>query len=119
MAGAVRESHKLQQVEGALFGGFLRRACNVGGYHNILQSRELRQQLVELEDEADVAIAEVGQLLLGEGGYVDRIDVHRTAVGAVQRADDLQQGGLASSTWADDADYLATIYVEVNAFQNL
>ena len=45
---------------------------------------------MELEDEADVAVAEVGQLFVGEGSNVDRIDEHAAAVRAVKCAHDLQ-----------------------------
>ena len=44
---------------------------------------------MELEDEADVAVAEVCEGFLGERSYVDRVDVYRTCVGAVEGADDL------------------------------
>ena len=119
MTGAVSKTHKLQQFLSTLLGGLLRGACYVGRYHDVLQGGELRQQLVELEDETYVAVAEVGQLFVGEGGNVDGIDVHAAAVGTVQCAHDLQKGGLARSAGAHDADDLATIYVEVDAFEYL
>ena len=97
----------------------LRGAGDVGRNHDVLDGRELRQQLVELEDEAHVAVAEVGELLLRERGGVDAVDTYRTAVGTVEGADNLQQGGLAGAAGADDADDLAAVDVEVNAFQYL
>ena len=45
---------------------------------------------MELEDETEVAVAEIGQGLLGETGRVDAVDAYGTAVGAVERADNLQ-----------------------------
>ena len=74
---------------------------------------------MELEDEAQVAVAEVGELLLGEGGDIDAVDDDGAGVGAVECADNLQQGGLAGSAGADDADHLATVDVEVDAFEHL
>ena len=74
---------------------------------------------MELEDEAEVAVAEVGQGLLGEAGRVDAVNTYGTAVGAVERADNLQQRGLAGTAGPDDADHLAAVDVEVNAFENL
>ena len=114
--GAVAESHELQQFLGPFLGFLLRGAGDVGRNHDVLQSRELGEQLVELEDEAQVAVAEVGKGLLAEGGGVDTIDTYRTRVGAVEGADDLQQGGLSGAGRAYDADYLATVDVEVDAF---
>ncbi len=83
VAGTIGEAHEAEQLLCALLGSLLRGACDVGRYHDVLQSREFGQQLVELEDEADVAIAEVGQLFLREGCGVDRIDTYGTAIGAV------------------------------------
>ena len=103
----------------AAAGGLLRHAGNEGGNHDVLDGGELRQQLVELEHEADVAVAEVGQPFLRQRGDIGLVDDHRTAVGTVQCADDLQQGGLASSTGAYDADHLAFVDVQVDAFQYL
>ena len=71
---------------------------------------------MKLEHEAQVAVAEVGKGLLAEGGGVDTIDTYRTRVGAVEGADDLQQSGLSGAGRAYDADYLATVDVEVDAF---
>ena len=55
----------------------------------------------------------------GRNGGVNAIDTDRAAVGAVERADNLQQRGLAGSRRANDADNLSTVYVEVNTFQYL
>ena len=74
---------------------------------------------MELENEADMAVAEVGEGFLTEGGRVDGIDTYTALVGAVEGAYDLQEGGLAGTRWADDADNLATVDVEVDAFEDL
>ena len=89
MGGTVAESHKLQQFCCPSVCFFLRSSGNECGYHDVLDGGKFRQQLVELEDEADVAVAEVGQFLLGELCGVDTIDTNRTAVGAVEGADNL------------------------------
>ena len=90
MVGTVGKAHELQQFGGTLLSGFLGCPGNVGGNHDILYCGKLRQQLVELEYEADVAVAEVGELLLRKGGGVDAIDTYRAAVGAVEGADNLE-----------------------------
>ena len=74
---------------------------------------------MELEDEAEVAVAEVGEGLLREGGGVDTIDTYGTDIGAVEGADDLEQGGLAGAGGSDDADNLATVDVQVDALEHL
>ena len=75
---------------GALLGCLLRGARNIGGNHDVLQGGELGQQLVELEDKADVAIAEVGELLLTKLGSVDVINTYGAGVGSVEGAEDLE-----------------------------
>jgi hypothetical protein len=85
----------------------------------MFSSRELRQQLVELEDESDVLVAKIGERFLREGGGVDGINTYRTRVGLVERADDLQERGLSCSRWADDADHLTLVNVEGYAFEHL
>ena len=74
---------------------------------------------MELEHEAEVTVAKVGEGLAAEGGGVDGIDTYRTGVGLVEGADDLQEGGLAGSAGAYDAHYLATVDVEVDALEHL
>ena len=44
---------------------------------------------MELEYKANMPIAEVGQLLLGEFGGVNAIDTNGTAVWLIQRTDNL------------------------------
>ena len=90
MFGAIRQSHELQQLFGPMTRLFGIDAGNVGRNHDVLNSREFGQQLMELEHEADMAVAEVAQLLLGELGHIDGIDVHCTAVGTVESSDNLE-----------------------------
>ena len=71
---------------------------------------------MELEHKTDVAVAEVTQLFLRETGYVDRINVHRTAVGTVKGTDNLEQGSLTCTTGTNNADYFAFLYAEVDTF---
>ena len=74
---------------------------------------------MELKHKAEVLVAEVAQLLRREGGGVDAVDTHRTGVGTVEGTDNLQQRGLAGTRGTDDTDDLATVDMEVNAFQHL
>ncbi len=119
VGGAVAESHELQQFLRPFLCLLLRGAGYIGRNHDIFLGRELGEQLVKLEDEAEVAVAEVGEGLLAKGGCVDAIDTYSTLVRAVEGADDLQQGGLSGAGRAYDADYLATVDVEVDAFEDL
>ena len=119
MTGAVAETHEFEQFLGPLLGFAVTLSGNEGGNHDVFECRELRQELVELEDETDVAVAEVGEFFVAECRDVGVVDDHRTAVGLVERADNLQEGGLAGSRGAYDTDHLALADVERDALEHL
>ena len=88
-------------------------------YHHVLQRRELRQELVELEDEADVLVAESGQLLATEAARLRAVYNEAPAIRRVQRADNLEQGGLARAAGAYDRHDLARVDGQVDSLQHL
>ena len=116
MGGTVTQSHKVKQFGSTPTCFFVACTCDVCWYHDVLDSRKLRQQLVKLEHEAEVTVTEVGQRLLRERGGVNAVDTDRAVVGAVERADNLQQRGLAGSTGANDADHFTFLDMQVDAF---
>ena len=63
MVGTVGKAKKREQFVSPLHGLALLFTCDVGWYHYIFESSKLRQQLVKLEDKAQVLVAEVAQLL--------------------------------------------------------
>ena len=73
---------------------------------------------MELEDEADVFVAEACELVAGEPQHVLAGNFHCPGVGFVERSHDLQQGGFSCSAGSDDADYLVGLDVEVYAFEH-
>ena len=74
---------------------------------HVLRGRELRQQVVVLEDEADLAAAEAGQIGRGEGERVDAVEADDPPVGRVEGAEDVEQRALARPAGADDRQRLA------------
>ena len=66
---------------------------------------------MELENEADVAVAEIGEGFPGKGRGVDGIDTNGTCVRTVEGSDDLQERGLSGSRGAYDADNLSAVDV--------
>jgi len=72
---------------------------------------------VELEHEADVAVAEIGKFPARHLGGVNAVNADRTCIGLVQGADDLQQRGLSCAAGAYNTYYLSFVDVEVDAFQ--
>ena len=118
MSGAIGEAQVLEHLHSATTCFAHAGTLNEGGHHHILYSRELGQELVKLEDEADMTIAEGRELLLLVDRHVDAIEEHAAAIGAVEGADDLQQGGLARSAGTYNAYYFALTDGEVNAFEH-
>ncbi len=119
MSGAFSKSHEIKQFLGSLLGLSVRQTSNIGGNHDVLDSCKLREQLVELEHEAQMLVAEIGQFLGLQVGDVDAVNLNGTSVRPVKRADDLKQGGLARSRGTYNTDHLALVDMEVDAFQYL
>ena len=86
---------------------------------HVLQRRKLRQQLVELEDKADVPVAEGSQLALVQPLHLRAVYRDRPRVRPVQRPHDLQERGLARPAGAHDAEHLAALHVQADAPQHL
>ena len=61
MRGTVTQSHKTQQFLGTALGSLLRFPGDIGRNHDVLNRRELRQQLMELEHKAQMGVPEVRQ----------------------------------------------------------
>ena len=119
VTGTGRQVHEGEEFLGTLACLLPAHPTDEGGYHDILQCGELGQQLVELEDKTDVAIAEMGLFLLAQPGDVLAIDDDLTAIGLVQRAHNLQEGRLAGSTGSYDTYDLAIPYLQVDATKDL
>ena len=74
MGGTFLQSEEVQQLLGTFFGLRMRRAGYQRGHHDVLECREFGQQLVELEDEADVAVAERRERLVLQPQHVRPVD---------------------------------------------
>lgn len=116
---AVAEIEVVEQFLGTCFCLLLVLACNEGRDADVFQCCELRQELMELEDEAQVLISELGDFLVFQTGHIDAINNDGTRIRRVKRAHNLKERGLASSGRTDDADHFALVDVEVNAFEHL
>ena len=118
VGGTVGEVQVVEHLHSAAAGIAHAGSGNEGGHHHVLHGGEFGQQLVKLEYEADMPVAEGRELLLLISGDVDAIEEHTAAVGAVERADYLQQRGLAGSAGTYDADHLSLVDGEVDAFEH-
>ena len=74
---------------------------------------------MKLKHESDMPVAKLAQLAGRQRGHIGAADYHRPGVGLVERADNLQQCGLACTAGAHDTQYLALADVQVYAFKHL
>jgi hypothetical protein len=95
---------------------------------DVLERRQMREQVEALEDEADLlpllgelAVAEMDVLAVARLALADQLAVDVDAAGArlLEIVDAAQQGGLARAARADDRDDLAAGHIEVDAGQHL
>src|SRR5262245_35539037 len=76
---------------------------------DVLEGRELGQQVVKLKDESDVLVPESDPRLVVHA--VDRMlaDAHASAVKRVETANHVQQRALANTGGPDDCEHLPTL----------
>ena len=101
-AGA--ESHQPQRVAG-LHGI----PCDLGDHGDVLPRGKRRNEVVELEDEADVVAAVLGELLVVGLAQFLPVIADVAGGGAVEPAEDIQQRGLAAARGAEQDDELAGV----------
>src|SRR5690606_38108955 len=86
---------------------------------DVLLRAQHRQQVVELEHEADMLGTPAGQLAGLELVDTLAVDADAAGGGRIQAADQVQQGGLARARRAHQGEEIATLDVEVDAVQHL
>lgn len=98
--------------------GFLRRrggggAADEEGHHDVFEGGELGEEGLDLPDEADVAVAEIGEVAVREGGEVGAVEEDPAGGGAVEAAEEVEEGGFAGTGGADKCDTFAAADGEV------
>jgi hypothetical protein len=88
-------------------GGVARARRDLGRHGDVLEHREARDQVVELEDEPDVPPAEERQLRGAHLGQLGIAKVDRTLRGPVHAAEQVQQRALARSARTENDEHLA------------
>ena len=87
------------------------------GEDDVLPHRENGDEVVVLEDEADLLPAEDGGLLPGKLGQVGAAHLDAPLGGGVQPTQHVQEGGLAAAGGADDGGELAPLDGQVHPVQ--
>ena len=116
--GPGAQPYLVQQSTRLVLGVTLAATANDQRQRHVLQRRELRQQMVELVDEADVAIAEAPDL--GVAHLVQHGVGHPyfAGAGAVEATEQVEQGGLAGARTADHRDPLAGVHLELELVEH-
>jgi hypothetical protein len=106
MVGPVCQPDIMQQG----FGGFCRfglcGASNQQGHHDVLESREFREKVMELEYESDNLISEAGQLGRTQGCNLPVQNFNGTPVRPVHSADQVKQSAFARTGNSGYPDHL-------------
>ena len=79
---------------------------------DVAQGGGPRQQVEGLEDEADLPVADLGELVVVHLADVDAVELVLARGGRVQAADQVHQGGLARAGRAHDGHVLAALDVQ-------
>ena len=115
---ALGEADALEQARGALAALGGRLARDAQRHLGVLDRAELRQQVVELEHEPHVLVAERDHRLVREAAELDLVDADRARVGRVEPAQDVQQRALADARRSDDGHHLAALEREIEILEH-
>ena len=118
MLGTLGEADHFQRQEGALASLALAHVLQQQRQFDVLERRQHRHQIVELEDEADVARAPVGEF-----GFVELADIlagddQLAGIGAVDAGDQVEQRALARPRRPHQREELALADVETDAAED-
>ena len=84
----------------------------------VLGGGQHRDEVEELEDEAEPTAAQLGDRLVGHGGDVGTVDEHLAARRPVQPADEVEQCRLAAPAGPHDRNELALLDRQTHAIQS-
>ena len=118
VVGTLRHAHLFQRLHGDVLPVPHGHPLIDQGQGDVLQGIQLLDQVIPLEDEADLPVADVGQLLVGQGGDVGAVQVVLPIGGDVQAAQHIHQGGLARARLAHDGHELPPVDVERDSVQS-
>ena len=117
VVGAMGQAHLGEHGAGRLEGVGLAGELQRQGH--VLQRRHGRHQMERLEDDADVAAADDGKLVLAQPHEIVAGDPHLARGRPLQAGDHHQQGGLARAARADHGNQLAGRDLDIDSPQNL
>jgi hypothetical protein len=103
---AVRELHERQELCGAFMEAGPRPAAQVQGQADVLEARQRRQQVEELEDEPDGVSPDFRELVVRKAAEGPAADPHFAGGGPIEAADEIEQGRFPGPGRPDDRHHL-------------
>ena len=85
---------------------------------DVLKDGTLRQQVMVLEDETDVTVAEVGQIAFGQGKGVVALQADTAGGGRFEGAEEVEQGALAGTGRPHDGDGRPALDLEADVTED-
>ena len=119
MVESIAEPDALEQPPGARPPLYRRYARDPKRHLGVLERAELGQQVVQLEDEPHVTVAERHERCVGQPRHVAVGDADRSRVRTVEPPEQVQQGALAHARGAHDRDHVAGLDLEIEPAQDV
>ena len=105
-----------QKLSSAFIPLFLIHAGIHGGQRHVFARAQCAQQVVALENKAEFAPAQRGQLVAAHLRSFHAVDLIRAGSGTIETADDVHQRGFAGAGLADDGNEIAFLNGEADVF---
>ena len=118
MRQPLAQAHAAQERLGARTRLVERQSGDAHRHLGVLDRRELGQQVVELEDEPDPVVAQRHQLGVGHRRELGVADGDRSAIGAVEPAEDVEQGAFPHARRADNRHHFARLDLQIEILQH-
>jgi hypothetical protein len=111
------QSDLLQQRDGFRFNIDLMPSLDQGRHTGILKRRELRQEMMKLEDKSDTPIPKFCLFTFRHVKYILPVKVDRPCRRTIERPDYMEQCALSGSRSPDNRNQLPPLNLEIDAFQ--
>ncbi len=118
LVGMLADADLVQQLLGAKLALVLRDDFDeIHRQQHVFENGQRRNQLEELEHDADVLAAPACQRTLVERVDINAVDHHRALARVIDACEHIEQGRFAAAGLADDRDVLAGAKAQVNVFE--
>jgi hypothetical protein len=89
-----------------------------GGHRDILERREFREKMMELENEPDLLVPELCDLVVIHCEDIGFIIEHSSGCWTIEGSHNVQQSALSRTGRANNSEYLSSVKPKVDATKN-